>query len=455
MPQRFNPLSPVPLISKNQLIAVVQNLRSRNVLLHHACQLKDFESYLKLGGVPSRRALTAAHVPFTEFQTDRRDQVNSVWDRVFFNFSDFGRVFAQGGAWTPNPYGPIVLKFDPSVLLQADDCCISLRSAGAIKFSPQTDGIAAHRINELFRSMPKNSNEIKTEHELRKVFSGYNVKGNPELNCTIPGGIASFTQLRSVRVDPYEFADGQSLHSLVHEACNLREIHPEVVTRLCTKARNKVYAELRIFAAQGVNKLTEVIGESVGPETKNWAKAALKWDKQSFHFKRYSDYLRRGTVHHVEGGTGVRELRFEVGGTETTMATLEVSPPHFVSRSLTTTYLQERIRDTLEAKLVGRTGRMDSPDGRIDGEITFARVERLRFEVVDGAAECWSCDFVGSVDVRYDGLLADGSDTTDDISGTVAGRVTLTFPDQRSEDCEEWADAISIDEIDLDNWPSA
>ncbi|MFS6825720.1 hypothetical protein, partial [Staphylococcus aureus] len=92
--------------------AVVQILRERGAHLYHACQLKDFRSYLQLGGVPSRETLEESGLPYTGFDTDESDHEGNIWDKVFLNLQDFGITYARfgveaGTVATPNPYGPI------------------------------------------------------------------------------------------------------------------------------------------------------------------------------------------------------------------------------------------------------------------------------------------------------------------------------------------------------------
>src|SRR4051812_39709859 len=114
-----------------QIQPVVGLLESRSCSLWHACQLVDLESYVALGGIPSRSLLEQAGAAFTSFATDSTDRSKGVWPKVFVNLSDFGRSFAYGAEAVPNPYGPIVFQIRPAALLRAEDVSIALRSAGA------------------------------------------------------------------------------------------------------------------------------------------------------------------------------------------------------------------------------------------------------------------------------------------------------------------------------------
>ena len=97
------------MISRNEIQSLVNLLLERNVSLYHACQLIDFESYLALGGTPSRALLENKELPFTPFDTDTIDKTNGVWDKVFGNLKEFGEIFADGMPWPPTVYGPVQL----------------------------------------------------------------------------------------------------------------------------------------------------------------------------------------------------------------------------------------------------------------------------------------------------------------------------------------------------------
>ena len=110
------------MISGNEIQSLVNLLLEREVSIYHACQLTDFESYLALGGIPSRALLENRKLPFTPFETDTIDKENGVWDKVFGNLTEFGEIFADGKFWPPTVYGPIQFQLNPTVLLEASDC---------------------------------------------------------------------------------------------------------------------------------------------------------------------------------------------------------------------------------------------------------------------------------------------------------------------------------------------
>jgi hypothetical protein len=91
----------------DQIASIVERFETRDVSLWHACQLRDFRSYLEVGGLPSRSLLEQGGAGFTHLQTDVSDRSKGVWDKVLVNLSDFGAAFAHGAAATEyQPWGP-------------------------------------------------------------------------------------------------------------------------------------------------------------------------------------------------------------------------------------------------------------------------------------------------------------------------------------------------------------
>ena len=84
----------MPLITKDRIPELTNLLTNKGINLFHSCQLADFESYLKLRGIPSRNLIRKNEYEFTEFDTDENDKENEIWDKVFVNLSDFGNYFA-------------------------------------------------------------------------------------------------------------------------------------------------------------------------------------------------------------------------------------------------------------------------------------------------------------------------------------------------------------------------
>lgn len=117
------------MFTGDTLRQVVDHLILRNASIFHACQLQDIPSYVALGGIPSHSHLEAHQQRYTPMDTDNRDKQNRIWDKVFVNLGDFGRIFAHGKAAAPTAYGPITIQLYPETLLEADDVACICRTA--------------------------------------------------------------------------------------------------------------------------------------------------------------------------------------------------------------------------------------------------------------------------------------------------------------------------------------
>jgi len=195
------------MITGGNIDRLVKLFEARDVKLFHACQFLDFQSYLRLGGIPSHDRLEKASLQFTPLETDENDKANGVWDKIFVNLSDFGKTFANGGRGIPNPYGPILIQVRPAVLLEATDIAISLRSAGAPNFDRAKEALKTlEDVNRLFTYPIKvgspRSQYIKYREALRADFQ-YPGAADPEISCSVPSGFLPFHHGTVVIVDPY------------------------------------------------------------------------------------------------------------------------------------------------------------------------------------------------------------------------------------------------------------
>ncbi len=194
------------MISGNEIQSLVDLLLERNVSLYHACQLLDFESYLALGGIPSRALLEDKGLPFTPFDTDTNDKTNGVWDKVFGNLTEFGEIFANGKFWPPTVYGPIQLQIKPSALLDASDVAICIRSAGGEEFNRELEALTIDEIDRTFYyprnvSFPR-STQVKSQRLLAKEF-GKTKPQSPEISCSVSNQVLSAEYIIAAWVDPY------------------------------------------------------------------------------------------------------------------------------------------------------------------------------------------------------------------------------------------------------------
>lgn len=289
------------MITGNSIQSLVDLFAERQVSLYHACQLIDFQSYLHLGGIPSRALLESKQAEFTEFQTDATDRKNSVWDKVFVNLADFGESFARGGKSVPNPYGPILFQILPSVLLRTSDVAVCLRSAGAQGFNREVEALrTVEEIDRLFLYQ----NDVFPHSKRHLIKFGENLQDEfedpsaqtPEVSCTASKGILPIQSVKLVRVDPY-VVNNQKLLNQVNE------IKRKYSFTFPVYERNRFQNSRRII----YNEITNQIGEEIpslytitqddtcSQLLREWARQILDGDLE-WQFERYAMYLRDGTL---------------------------------------------------------------------------------------------------------------------------------------------------------------
>lgn len=182
------------MFNSEKIPSLVELFQKRNVYLYHACQYNDFCSYIKLGGVPSRKSVEDAKLTMTPFTTDNTDKQNGVWDKVFLNLEDFGKIFATGKPGVPTVYGPILFRFKPSASSYAFDVAICLGSAGTTGFNRSKESLeTVSEVDKLFH-YPANwshgTNALKWKSLLKKTF-GEKAQA-VEVSCTFPNDILPF-----------------------------------------------------------------------------------------------------------------------------------------------------------------------------------------------------------------------------------------------------------------------
>lgn len=285
------------MFTAKSIPALIYLLEKRNVYLYHACQYQDFCTYLTLGGIPSRQCMEQTQLSLTPFTTDNTDKKNGVWDKVFFNLDDFGRTFAKGGGATPNTYGPILFRFEPTALAEAIDVAICLRSAGAEGFRREQESLSSIAdINDLFYypiDHEYGTHRLKFKPKLQARFGTY--AQTVEVSCTLPKGSLSFKDLSDIIVDPYRFegidlrkivenqADKARLETLVRK--RQPDVDPKLYNSLLRAVRNNLQspsAFAQITSSEFLKKWALKIEETGGLLLKN--------------YQRYLTYLHTGTV---------------------------------------------------------------------------------------------------------------------------------------------------------------
>jgi len=281
---------------------LVRMFRERDVRLFHACQLTDFESYLEVGGVPSRNLLERTGAAYTRFETDARDRGNRVWDKVFLNLQDFGLTFEKASHKgeansVPNPYGPVLLVLEPDALLPATDIAISLVSAGSIGFDRGREALSLGDVPRLF--WKSTGRAIKFANGLAEEF-GRELKevSNPEMSCTFPEGRIPWHHVKLVRVDRYEFG-GVSLRDRVDDLVAQAQLGLGVYER----SGGALYDDLGVALSGGYRELQELVGDPACSERlREWAgEIQARGQRLGRQWRRYAGYLVQGTIRRLQG----------------------------------------------------------------------------------------------------------------------------------------------------------
>ena len=279
----------------NEVEKIVRVLEARGANLFHACQLKDFRSYVRLGGVPSRNKLLNSGLDFTVFDTDAIDKENKVWDKVFGNFSDFGRQFAKPETRSqPNPYGPIQIVMKPNILRSVTDLSITLRSAGARDFDRDNECLKdSQDFEKIFQFADANQTQnvnqrrnIAFERELNIRFGRNNSK-SPEFNCAVDSEILSFSDAIYILVDACVYR-GEELSVEVQRLTGKRVIKRSYQ---CPD-KEKIIKELSELSV--VNDCTReslLAGNFASERLRQWV-----GECDGFYYDRFISYLTNGTV---------------------------------------------------------------------------------------------------------------------------------------------------------------
>lgn len=281
---------------------LVDLLLQRGVSLYHACQFVDFESYLELGGIPSRALLDSEGLPYTPFETDHNDRQNGVWDKVFLNLSDFGEMFASGNSGVPNVYGPIQLQIQPQSLLEADDVAICLRSAGGRDFSRDKEALGKLTdVDRLFERaktdlFPDNA-RIKSRSDLAQEFSLQNEYiSHPEISCQVARGFLPMKYVIWCFVDPCTIGGSSLLQWVERAAAHKSYLSGRIQERLnIRRDRKPLYDELaNVDQQSSLQSLSE--GANVSDALRQWARSMMEKGGLDSQFRRFLTYIHKGTI---------------------------------------------------------------------------------------------------------------------------------------------------------------
>ena len=289
----------------------------RGAKFYHACQLKDFRTYLEFGGIPCRERLEDSGLPYTLFATDDADRRSGSSSKVFGNLSDFGFSFAasewkrENTAPVPNPYGPILLELRPDALREADDVAICLRSAGGNDFDREAESLStAEQVARLFANdydpnQQYSNAYIKFSEGLRREFPDRvkpaTVAGwttiNPEVSCTVKTGCLSFSELSRIVVDQYEL-DGVRLIDLVRLDLRNFGLQAGIQSRWYRgdMGRQQILSDLARVLSAGPANVNEFLAiADLSEQSASWGRRVVRGNL-SWLFERFARYLRTGTL---------------------------------------------------------------------------------------------------------------------------------------------------------------
>jgi hypothetical protein len=282
--------------------ALINLLLQRQVSLFHALQLRDLRNFLELGGIPSRAHQELHGKTYTCLDTDANDRDNGVWDKVFANLDDFGRVFAHGGVAVPNAFGPITLQLQPHALAEATDVAVCLRSAGAAGFQrplealgsvEAVDGLFAEPSNACF---PYSAN-LRTRSSLSSLRPNSSL---PEVSLTVPCGKLDLEHVLVAWVDPYTLG-GRLLVEHIQELVARSRYTFEVRERSCQAERRVLYDEMAKFIRNSdLDLIRWMRRPDASEELRQWSRQI--WDAGlGFQHNRFARYLRDGTLSQIKG----------------------------------------------------------------------------------------------------------------------------------------------------------
>ncbi len=282
------------MISGRDIVDLNSIFVSRGARLFHACQFRDFCSYIDAGGIPSRSLLEQQGLPFTSFDTDTRDHENEVWDKVFLNLHDFGSTFARGGAAVPNTFGPILFVLHSNTFSCATDVAICMRSAGAYGFNREVESIAIGQVEDIFAHpmdvVSPQKSYVKFARALRDVFPDAH---NPEVSCTVNGNFIPLCFVKYIMVDPYVVA-GSNLSVHVRNLLSSRNLDIRVIERSVVTERRSMYNILATaIENNNINSVDALLKSTTSDAIHQWAESVRPlW----YQVLRYSNYFNEGTL---------------------------------------------------------------------------------------------------------------------------------------------------------------
>lgn len=284
------------MFSQDAIHAIVDLFSRRGVMLYHACQLTQFEAYLRAGGLRSEGPPQETGPGAAAGESTARP--------LDFYLADPGAPSARDLQALPALEGPIVFQLKPTVLEHAAGLAVCLKPRDAAGFDPGRHSLDdPGDVADLFQytqeaPLPEKS-FLKSPAAIRAAFNCADA-GEPRIYCTpVPGGLP-FAQISSVWVDNYLIEKRQLrdwVHALLvhfgHRFSVQRRYSPADIGGLLA---NEIAARL----LAGVPGLAEMAREG-SPALRKWA-AGLAEKGLEQEFEAFARAFREGTLLPIVSG---------------------------------------------------------------------------------------------------------------------------------------------------------
>jgi hypothetical protein len=286
----------IVMFSKEAIQAIVDLFSRRGVMLYHACQLTQFEAYLRAGALGSNAAREQTGA---EVEDDGSSPAGEPAARPLGVYlADPGASFARDLQALPALEGPIVFQLKPAALESAAELAVCLKPRDAADFDPGRHTLAAPGdVANLFKytqeaPLPEKS-FLKSAAEIRAAFHCEDA-AEPRLYLTPAAGGVPFGQIASVWVDNYLIAKRQLrdwVHAILvyfdHRFSVQRRYSPADIGGLLA---NRLAACLQT----GVPSLADLAREA-DPALRQWA-TALAQKGLERDFEIFARGFREGTL---------------------------------------------------------------------------------------------------------------------------------------------------------------
>lgn len=289
-----------PVFDASSIQDVVHVLAQRQASVWHACQLTDYDAYLRLGGIASRAALERANLSFTELMSDPIDRHNGHWDRIFLSLEDIGQGFARGWNMHPNVFGPIALQIRPGALTEAVSAQICLRPPSSPGFDPESDlvetldGVDQLFLNKADADFPW-STHVRFGSHLQEAFSNANAS-TAEMLISRSDGLVDLAEVVAVWVDPVVIGD-QQLIDVVDGLAQQHGVPLRIRRRtLLEGSRYQVWRDIACLLADGERPLIQLVNRhDASPAFREWG-ATMMQRGLGWMWDRFARYLYNGTL---------------------------------------------------------------------------------------------------------------------------------------------------------------